>query len=170
MLGVLASMYWEAPMTVKNGGVLGPTFVSCRGVRQGDPLSPLLFGIFIDWLEAWLAERLPDSGLRVGAQLVRLMLYADDLTLLATLKEELQTMLDCLQASRGQFRLEVNVAKCAAVVFGKSAPRPGREIPVGGWLYGDQQVPVVESFRYLGLFVTRQKGCRQQWMHCIPQG
>jgi hypothetical protein len=28
MMGVLASMYWQAPMTVKNGGALGPSF--CR--------------------------------------------------------------------------------------------------------------------------------------------
>jgi len=46
-------------MTVKNGRELGPTFNSTRGVKQGDPLSPLLFGLFIDGLEGWLKQRLP---------------------------------------------------------------------------------------------------------------
>jgi hypothetical protein len=67
MLGALASMYWSCPMTVKNGTLLGPTFNSTRGVKQGDPLSQLLFCLFIDSLEAWLDERLPESGLTLGA-------------------------------------------------------------------------------------------------------
>jgi hypothetical protein len=48
MLGAIASMYWHAPMTVKCGTFLGATFNSSRGVKQGDPLSPLLYGLFID--------------------------------------------------------------------------------------------------------------------------
>ena len=58
MLGVLASMYWHAPMTVKNGAALGSTFDSTRGVKQGDPLSALLFGLFIDRHEQWMTDRL----------------------------------------------------------------------------------------------------------------
>jgi len=46
MLGALASMYWQAPMTVqvKNGGILGLTsesgdspFSSTCGAKQGNP-------------------------------------------------------------------------------------------------------------------------------------
>jgi len=41
----------------------------------------LLFGIFIDRIEAWLESRAPGCGVKVGEQLLQLLLYADDLAL-----------------------------------------------------------------------------------------
>jgi hypothetical protein len=151
-------MYWHAPMTVKNGATLGSTFTSTRGVNQGDPLSPLLFGLFIDRFEKWLAERLPDIGVELGAQLVRVLLYADDLTLLASSAEDLQALLDALHEFSMLNSLQVNVAKCAVVVFGRSAPRPGQDIPEGGWVYSGQAIPLVSEFRYLGIVFHQTKG------------
>jgi len=58
--GVVASMYWQAPVTVKNGDRLGPSFHTIRGAKQGDSLSPLPFGLFIDRVEWWLHDRAGD--------------------------------------------------------------------------------------------------------------
>lgn len=157
-LGVLVSMYWQAPMTVKSGATLGATFNSTRGVKQGDPLSPLLFGLFIDRLEAWLCERLPDCGVQLGERWLRLLLYADDLMLIGLTAQQLQSLLDCLQEFCAQYSLEVNVSKCAVVVFGRDAPRPGLHVPQGGWRYSGQQLPLVEEFRYLGIVFHQSKG------------
>lgn len=52
----------------------------------------------------------------------------------------------------------MNVAKCAVVVFGRSAPRPGHEVPQGGWQYDGQEVPLVSEFRYLGIVFHQTKG------------
>lgn len=158
MLGALASMYWSAPMTVKNGSVLGATFNSTRGVKQGDPLSPLLFGLFIDRLEGWVTERLGDKGVELGAEKLRMLLYADDLTLLATSAQELQLLLDCLQSFCDHYQMHVNVAKCAVVVFGRKKPSVARDIPPGGWRYKEQPVPCVQEFRYLGIVFHETKG------------
>lgn len=158
MLGALASMYWEAPMTVKNGRELGPTFISTRGVKQGDPLSPLLFGLFIDRLEGWLKQRLPDCGVQLGEQLVQLLLYADDLTLVASSPGELQQLLDCLQDFCLEYQMVVNVSKCATVVFGRSRPARGRDFPVEGWAYDGQPVPHASEFKYLGIVFHETKG------------
>jgi len=46
MLSTLTYMYWQAPMVTKVGRKLGQPFDTTRGVKQGDPLYPLLFGIF----------------------------------------------------------------------------------------------------------------------------
>jgi hypothetical protein len=81
---------------VKIGNSLGQPFESTRGVKQGDPLSPLLFGVFFDRIEKWFAEKLPMIGVELGGKLLQLLLYADDLALLANTKHQLQNMLRVL--------------------------------------------------------------------------
>jgi hypothetical protein len=48
MLEAIVQMYWDAPLVPKAGSALGPEIASMCGVKQGEPLSPLLFGLFID--------------------------------------------------------------------------------------------------------------------------
>jgi hypothetical protein len=157
-LSCLASMYWSTPMVVKNGREQGPIVDSSIGVKQGDPLSPLLFGLFIDRVEAWLKERAPQCGVQLGGELLRVLLYADDLTLLASSPAELQALLDALQAFCTVNSLHVNVAKSVVVVFGKRKPRVGREIPTTGWQFEGVQLPVVPEFRYLGITFHQTRG------------
>ena len=62
MLNAIVEMYWDVPLVPKLNGVLGPSIASTCGVKQGDPLSPLLFGLVIDEFEAWVKERIPGAG------------------------------------------------------------------------------------------------------------
>lgn len=105
-----------------------------------------------------MSDRLGDLGVELGGSLLRLLLYADDLTLLATSAEDLQRLLDCLQGFCAEYQMHVNVAKCAVVVFGKRKPIPARDIPAGGWQYAGQQVPCVPEFRYLGIVFHETRG------------
>lgn len=60
---------------------LTKTKVKCgRGVKQGDPLSPIPFILTMDNVEA--ASR-PDIGISLGEHIVDAIAYADDLILLA---------------------------------------------------------------------------------------
>lgn len=160
ILTAIVSMYWNAPMRPKLGPVAGPAFDSTRGVKQGDPLSPLLFGIFIDRIERWLAERAPSCGADLGQQLVRMLLYADDLALLAESETHLQQLLDALWAFCAEYDMEVNVRKTEIVVFGHVG-YTGNNL----WRYGNPSSstarPVVqasESFKYLGVVFHQTKG------------
>ena len=56
-------------------------FENMNGVRQGDPLSPTLFSLFINDL----ARQLKSEGpvLQVGNTKINILLYADDMVLLA---------------------------------------------------------------------------------------
>lgn len=163
-LSCLVSMYWSTPMVVKNGRDRGPSVDSSIGVKQGDPLSPLLFGLFIDRVEAWLREHAPECGVALQGQLLRVLLYADDLTLLASSPEELQSLLDALQAFCAANSLHVNVDKSAVVVFGRRKPRRGVEIPTRGWALDGQRLPVVPEFRYLGITFHQTSGVSA----CVP--
>ncbi len=100
-----------------------PTFDSLLGVKQGCPLSPTLFGIFIADFQAELEPgsagfALPTlSGVQTPA-----LFYADDLALVSTTVAGLQAQLDLLQAYSKRWRLTVNVNKTKVVVYTSRPP------------------------------------------------
>ncbi len=154
MLETIVSMYWDAPMATKLGGQVGQPFASTRGVKQGDPLSPLLFGIFFDRIEKWFEQHARSCGVELAGQLVRMLLYADDLALVAQSAAHLQLMLKALQSFCAEYDMEVNVQKSEIVVFGRSRFKPSPE----GWQYNGHTIPVSSEFRYLGIVFHETKG------------
>ena len=70
---------------------------STIGVKQGCPLSPTLSGIYIDELESFLQEHIQDTdGCLLHQVLISILLFADDIALIASSQEGLQRQLDAL--------------------------------------------------------------------------
>ncbi len=110
-------MYSDVRLRVRLGGQQGDTFPSTRGVKQGDQLSPLLLGLFIDRLESFLAARAPTLGARVTGRLLRAILYANDFVLLAESAQDLQALLDVLKEFCTAAGMRANLKKCEVVVY-----------------------------------------------------
>jgi len=157
MLQAIVQMYWSVPLVPKVAGCLGPSIDSTCGVKQGDPLSPLLFGLFIDEFEAWLKARLPTVGVKMGAKLVQMLLYADDMVLVARTPEDLQLQLDLLHEFAVSKEMEVNVGKTEIVVF-----RKGNQplLPQWQWQYHGASIKVSSEFRYLGIIFHETEGVK----------
>jgi hypothetical protein len=88
-----------------------------RGLRQGDPLSPLLFIIAIDSLHRIL-QRATDIGVLSPLPLreakLRASLYADDaIVFMNPIKDELQSLLRILKAFGEATGLRINIDKCS---------------------------------------------------------
>ena len=66
------------------------------GVKQGCPLSPTLFGLYVDGLEKHLLETADTDAPTPRGVVVPLLLYADDLILMSTTAAGLQKQLDAL--------------------------------------------------------------------------
>ena len=99
-------------------GGLSEFIRSTIGVKQGCPLSPTLFGIYIDELEAFLREHIQESdGCYLHQVLIYILLFADDIALLSSSPEGLQRQLDALALFCDLRKLSVNVSKTKVIVF-----------------------------------------------------
>eukprot|EP00808_Paulinella_micropora_P014008 g34036.t1 len=112
---IIRDAYRGIRMRVLVDGCLTQPVPVSQGVRQGDPLSPVLFLIFIDALAEMLAERCKGlayspEGPATRRQL-RSLLYADDVVMLAESPEELNAMIEVVRSFCDTWRIEINLTK-----------------------------------------------------------
>ena len=94
-------------------------------MRQGCPLSPILFNIYINDLEVEL-RRKRDGGTVLSPGLntkIYALLYADDAAIVAENKEELDKMIRNLEIWTDKNLMEVNVEITKIVVLGNGGRR-----------------------------------------------
>ena len=147
-LDSIKALYGSVPMAVKTSEGLSTPFECVMGVKQGCPLSPTLFGMYLDDLEQVFRvhhHMLDLPGLPV--QRVPALLYADDLALVATSPEGLQAQLDLLHAYAAKWQLTVNIDKTKAVIFRQQSTNQVYPTPI----YNGAPIEIVESFKYLGI-------------------
>jgi hypothetical protein len=89
ILAALQAMYRDVRYRVRTPEGLTDPFDSTWGVKQGCPLSPLLFSLYVDPLEEELLMEDATDGinvdfLRLAGIPVPCLLFADDLVLLSS--------------------------------------------------------------------------------------
>jgi hypothetical protein len=113
-------------------GKIGPFFRNARGVRQGDPLSPILFDFMVDGLAAILSRARKAGHIRgVVPHLipggVSHLQYADDTLILIEPSDEgianLKLLLLCFENMSG---LKINFDKSEVLTMGVSTPEQHR--------------------------------------------
>jgi hypothetical protein len=123
-------------------------FKVTRGVAQGAVESPFLYSCFINGLAEDLRER--GLGVQAAGVLTPLLMYADDIVLLASSVAELRAMnkvaTDYAHANRYQF----NGKKSNVLVFNanKQLADLVRNEP---WVLFGEAVEVTNSYKYLGV-------------------
>ena len=129
-----------------NGVVTEPIKINI-GVRQGCPLSPILFAIYINEL-AWTVKEL-EAGVQVKCReyrvVVKLLLYADDVVLLAKSREEMEILLARMHEHWVKWRGVVNTKKSNVMSVGKVKPQT--------WKYGVDVLQTCQQYGYLGVTV-----------------
>ena len=150
-LAALKSLYASTQFTVKIGDKHSTTpFTTQKGVKQGCPLSPLLFGILMDRLHSRIQQDCPDIGVKLLddlGTLVSHIMYANDVVLVAQSEQDLQRLVDAMQVFCAEVGLAVNTSKSVVMVFeARPMPRPPLSITVG-----NHRLEQVDSFKYLGV-------------------
>ena len=157
-LSCLQAMYSKDCAAVKTAEGLSKPFRCHQGVQQGSPLSPALFGIFVDALERLMQRHTGCHVPELGGHPVPLLLYADDLVLISRSAGGLQDLLHTLHQFATYRRLQVSIKKTEVLVFQQRKPTLA-SLPTSH--YERKALKKVHQFKYLGLTLETQGGFRE---------
>ena len=115
---LVENMYTQASSCIKVGNRLGQSFTTNVGLRQGDPLSPLLFNLFIaDLVFAFKTDCDPPTLVDIPIPSIQ---FADDIctffTSLQGIQNSINTTLQYCQANK----LTVNISKSCYTAYNTS--------------------------------------------------
>ena len=149
VLQSLKALYTNVNRSVRINGYLTDWFPVLSGLKQGCLLSPLLFNLFANDL----GEAIDATGLGIDINGVtgklNMLLYADDLALIADTEEDLQKLLDALSKWCKDNDMSINIDKRKVVHF----QNPAKSRTAFSFSCGNQTIDVTSSYRYLGLTI-----------------
>ena len=146
LLRAIQTLYVGSKACVKFGGLTSEKFEVCRGVRQGCMLSPWLFNLFMDNVmrearESFVGEVQLSTG-EVGV-----LLFADDVVVMADSKEGLQHNLKTVSDMLNKWELKINWRKTKVMRVARD--REEFEVKIG-----DEVIEQVDTMKYLGVMVS----------------
>ena len=151
MLQIVRDIYSNSTVAVRTGkDSFTSAILQNRGVKQGCPLSPILFNIVLEGLLKHLNTS--KAGYTLAGYTINSLAYADDLCVMAKSKDDTQGLLDWCKEFTEWAGLTINVKKCGSLCLVNEAsriyvdnlftPRLGTEvIPALSW---------EERYKYLG--------------------
>jgi hypothetical protein len=143
MWRILKNLYSGVQSAVKVDLFRTQYFDVETGLRQGCPLSPLLYSVFINGIIRCVETS--GEGIKINERSTcTALLYADDIVVLACSPGGLQRCLDAADTYSRQWRFEFNVSKSEVVVFGN-----GEES--SQWTLDGKRLRVVPEYKYLGV-------------------
>ena len=143
---LLHSLLPNIKFQIRHNSLLSPKFYTEVGTPQGDPLSPLLFSLFISDLPI----SLPTSSISISNVQISSLLYADDTAILANSAENLQIALNSLLNYCNTNHLNVNIQKSKILIFHRGRLTQ----PI--LFYNNEPLEIVKEFKYLGITFSPQ--------------
>ncbi len=148
VLKTIQCMYDKTECAVKINNQCTNFFKCSKGVRQGCPLSPTLFNLYINDLVDELSKTNP-TPLDLGHEPISCLVYADDLIILSSSHDGLQQCLNSLSNYCDQWKLQVNNDKSKCMTFYKNNTKYKQNFNIN-----NSPLENVTEFTYLGVTIN----------------
>ncbi|VVC27498.1 Reverse transcriptase domain [Cinara cedri] len=147
----LRGLYLQSGTFIQAGGQCSRALSVLKGVRQGDPLSPLLFNVVVDQA----LRALPHAvGYALGSEQVSALAFADDVILVASTPLGLQRSCEAFTDRVAVDGLRLNPAKSATLTQIPSGRDHKLKVVDTVYVLNGEPVPalsVSSLWRYLGV-------------------
>lgn len=144
IITILINWYSKLFVTVRWRNMHSYSYKVLSGVRQGGPLSPALFNVFVNDSISKLQDA--NIGCCIGKHFYGIIMYADDILLLSPTIGGLQRMLDMCTQMFNEKLLEFNVKKSSCFIVGPAALTEIESMTLQGETIGWKSI-----LKYLGI-------------------
>ena len=148
LLIILENWFASCLTCVKWGCTFSSFFTLTCGIRQGGVLSPYLFALYVDGI----IERIRKEyllGCHIGWQCLSIMLYADDIIIIAPSVVALEKLLLIVEHELEQLDMEINARKSMCIRIG-----PRFSVPCASIFTTDgRELQWLDSICYLGVTI-----------------
>lgn len=112
MISYITNTYSRSMTYIEVGSSRSEPVHVGRGVRQGDPLSTLIFCLVLDKVTRQLPSNI---GYDLGGTSINTLLYADDTFLVASTVQGMSVLVKAVEESAESVGLSFNTSKCSAL-------------------------------------------------------
>ncbi|UYV71893.1 hypothetical protein LAZ67_9000960 [Cordylochernes scorpioides] len=149
-ISTIKSYYEQATIAIRWKGSFTESIKINSGVLQGEPLSPLLFILFImDLIEIYNNSDLPSVNLPEFGD-IHLLLYADDIAIIGESRINLQKKIKILKEYLDENLMTLNESKSKIMVF-RNGGKPSNK---DRWFWNDKPIAITSRYTYLGFPLT----------------
>ena len=155
-LSLIFNLYSKTQCAIKGNNGITDFFRYSKGVRQGCPLSPILFNLYVNDLFNIIDKYSTSDIYLKESNKINALMYADDLVLISRSKEGLQRQIDSLQEYCQKWQLNINIKKTKTIIFNR-----GNKIIKADFNIAGVKIENVKTLTYLG-FTISAKNCSFQ--------
>lgn len=166
-LDLLMSIYETSKACLRVGDKNSPYYDMLRGTRQGCPLSPILFIIFINDFLKYIPEGVSVPGMADGRKCPGL-LFADDVAGLSETVDKVHALLDGVTRWSRDWKMPMGAPKCNVMLVAGTEEEQEALRNIYFEVDG-QKIEATRAYKYLGIIISDKLGDKEQtdeFNHC----
>ena len=145
---IIKSLYGMSKARVNVNGKFTDFFNINCGVEQGNKISPTLFSLYVNDLA--MEHNILNLGIPLDNEKICILMYADDIVILAGSEDDLQQLLDTVNRWCPEWRMQINSSKTNIIHFRKMSQNKTNVT----FYIGEHDIGVISQYKYLGCVLT----------------